>query len=205
MSWEGGKAAEYPTDSPINWWSCPWPPVFNSWPAQDHVSGAPGLGHTVHCEELGLRCWYARRIGGGWIGSWKDFHLSGSSIDMQTTDCESCDGVTTVDCVGEYHCTVGEHSTKQLFRGYQCRTEMVSIGQTLFRALPFHRDWAHFTTGASSTYICPWTNAGGDNAKSCRDCQECYRQDDICNPFQTDSFATHGKCEWHPQRSEHES
>jgi len=65
------------------------------------ISGAPGLGHMVHCEEVGFGYWYARSTGGGWNGSWKDFHLGCSGNALQIGYWESCNGVATVHFMGE--------------------------------------------------------------------------------------------------------
>jgi len=56
----------------------------------------------------------------------------------------------------------------------------------------------------SSTYIGPWTNLGGQKARSCRDRQDCHRWDDTWNFFQPDQLVAHGKCESHRQGSEHQ-
>ena len=179
VSWWGGQPAECPTDSPINRWQCSWPQVFNSRPARNEVSGAPGLGHMVYCEEVGLGFWYARSAGGGWNGSWQDFHLSSSSNDMQIADWESCNGVTAVDFVAEYLWLVGNHGTEQLPWHYRWRTGVVSIAETEFSALLPFRAPVNSTAAASSICISLWTNPGGDNAGSCRDVQEYHRWDDV--------------------------
>ena len=62
-SW-GSQATESPYYLSINRWPGSRPQVFNSRPAWNYVSGAPGFGHLVHCEEGGLGCWYARSTGG---------------------------------------------------------------------------------------------------------------------------------------------
>ena len=89
----GGQAAESSSNWSINRWPSARPQVFNSRPVWNEVSGAPGLGDLVHGEEVGVGCWYARSTGGGWNGSWKDFHLGGSSNDMQTADWGGSNGV----------------------------------------------------------------------------------------------------------------
>jgi len=81
--WWGIQATECPSDSPINIWPCSTAQVFNSRTARNEVSARPGPGHIIHCEVVGLGYWYARSTGGGWNRSWKDFHLGGSSNDMQ--------------------------------------------------------------------------------------------------------------------------
>jgi len=35
---------------------CSRPQVFNYRPATNDISGAPGLGYLVHCEEMGFGC-----------------------------------------------------------------------------------------------------------------------------------------------------
>jgi len=111
VSWWGSHTAECASNWPINRWPGSRPEVFNFRPGWNQVSGAPGLGHMVHCEEVGLGFWYARSAGSGWNGPWQDFHLGGSSNHMQTAHCESGNGVTAVEFVGEYPQRVGEFDT----------------------------------------------------------------------------------------------
>jgi len=123
-SW-GCQATWCTSDSPINRWQCSRPEIFNSQPAPIQVSGTAGLGHRVHSEKGGLGFWYARSTGGGWIGSWQNFHLGGSGNNMQTADWDSCHGVSTVDFVGKNVWRVGQYGTERLYHDWLCRMGVV--------------------------------------------------------------------------------
>jgi len=135
----------------------------------EKVSGASGLGHLVHREEVGLGYWYARSTGGGWTGSWKDFHLGCSGNALQIGNWESCNLVATVHFMGEYPWIVGDFGAQQLSWHCQWRTSVVSAGEIEFCALPAVGDPDNNTSRASCTCISPWTNLDGYHAWSCRD------------------------------------
>jgi len=114
VSWWSSQAAQSASHSPMNRWLCSRPQGFNSRPARNKVSGAPDLGHLLLHEEMRLGCWYARSTGGGWNGSWKDFHLSCSGNAFQIGDLESCQGVATVHLMGEYPWRLSDFCAKRL-------------------------------------------------------------------------------------------
>jgi len=156
----------------------------------------------VHCEEVGLGYWYARRTGGGRNGAWKDCHIGGSSNDMQIAEWESCNGVTAVDFVGEYHWRVGSSGTERLSCDYRRRTGVASVAGTQFSAPPPFRNPVNSTAGPCSANIGLWTNPGGNNARSCGDVHKCHWRDDIWNHLQPHQLVAHWKCESEVRRSE---
>jgi len=105
---------------------------------------------------------------GKWTGSWHDLYLSGSSYNMQIADWEGCYGVATFNYVGEYHWRVGDYVAEWLSWDYWWWTEVVSITETEFSAVPPIRNPDNFMTVASSAYFSPWNNPGCYNAPSGR-------------------------------------
>jgi len=152
---------------------------------------------------MGLRCWYARSTGGRWNRSWKDFHLGCSGNTLQIGDWESRNGVVTIHFIGEYPWRVGDCSAQWLSRHCRWRMGVVSTPEIEFCATPPVGDPDNTTSWASSTYIGPWTNLGGHNARSGRDLQDCHRRDDTWNQFQTGQHVASRKCESHPRGFEH--
>jgi len=204
VTWWGGQAAECPCYSPIHRWQCSRPQVFNSRPAWSKVSGAPGLGNLVHREEMGVGYWYARSTGGGWNGSWKDFHPGCCSNDLQTADWESRNGFATVHFMGEYPCRVGDFGGQWLSRHCRWTTGVVSAPEIEFCAPPPVGDPDNTASRTSSTYIGPWTNLGGHNARGCRDVQDCHRRNDTGNPIQTRQHVALQEYESHLRGSEYQ-
>jgi len=195
MSWGRSQSAACLSYSPINSWPSPWQQVFNSSPAQNQVSGAPGSGNMVQHQEMAMGFRYARSAGGRWNGSWPNFYVSGSSYDMQIADQEGCYGVAAGNYVGEYPWRVGEYGSEWLSWDYRWRMGVVSIGETEFSALPLFRNPDNSTLGASSVDIRRWTNAGGHNARSGSDIQMCHWRVDIWNQCPTGGIVAGGKWE----------
>jgi len=153
---------------------------------------------------MSLRCWYARSTGGRWNGSWKDFHLGGSGNALQIGDWESCNVVATVQFMGEYLWRVGDFVAQRLSWHCEWRTGAVSAPEIEFCAPPPVGNPVNTTPWASSTDLIPWTNPGGNNARSGWDLEKCYRWDDTWNRFETRQLIAHRKCESDPQGSEHQ-
>ena len=205
VSWWGGQATGCLPNSPIDRWLSMWLQVFNSRPAWNHVSGAPGLGNMVHCEEMALGFRDARSAGGRWNGPQKDVYLGGSSYDMPTADWERCCWVARLNFVGEYtRWRMGEYGTELPSQHYQWRTSMESVAEIEFSSSPCFRDPDNSSFVASSAYFGHGTNWAGHNVRSGRDIQERHWQDDIWNSFQTGAIVASRKCKSHPWGSEHE-
>jgi len=203
VPWWGSQDAECSSYSSINRWPCSTPKVFNSRPGRNSVSGAPGLGHLVHYEEVGLGCWYARSTGGGYDGSWKDFHLRCSGNALEIRDWESCNVVATVHFMGEYPSRVGDFGTQRLSQHCRLRTGVVSTPEIELCDPTHVGDTDNTTSQVSSTCISPWTNLGGFNARSGRDHQDCHRRDDTSNLIQTGQLVPLRKCESHQWESQY--
>jgi len=156
----------------------------------------------VHREKVGFGSWSARSAGGGWNGSWQDFHLSGSSNNMQIADWESCNWVAIVDYMGEYPWPVGEYGLEWLSWDYWWQTGVVSIVDTEFSAPLSFRDLVYSNAEVCSTSISRWNNPGCNNAWSCRDVEECHGWDGIWNWYHSDCLIRPGKCESHTAGSE---
>jgi len=185
VSWWGSQAGEHSSNLPINRWTSSRLQIFNSSPAQNEVSVAPGLGETVLWEKVGLWFGYAGSAGGRWNGSWEDFHFSGSANDMHTADWGHRTCVTTVDFVWEYPSRVRDYVIEWHSWDDQWRTGVMSIAVTEFNTLPPYNDPEYSILEGSSVYISTWNNPGDDNAQSCRDILQCHRWDDTWNLFKT--------------------
>jgi len=198
------QAAKCPSYSPINRWPCSMPQAFKCRPTQNSVSGAPGLGHLLHPEGMGLGCCYTRSIGGGWIRSQNDFHLSCSSNDLKIGDWERFNGVGIVHSMGEFHSRVGDFGTQRHSRHCQWRTGVQSIPETQFFALSPVGDRDNSTPLATGTCISLSTNSGGNYAQSGRDLQDFHRQDETFIRFQTPEPVACGKHKSYPHWSDHQ-
>jgi len=143
--------------------------VFNCRPAGNNDSDAPGLGILVHCEEMCFGCWYAWSTGGRRNETWKDFHLACSSNGLQIGNWDSWNGVATVDVMGEYPWKVHDFGAQSLSRHCRWRTGVVSTAEIEFYSQLPVGDTDNTTWWALSTYIGPWANLGGHNARGGRD------------------------------------
>jgi len=146
---------------------------------------------------MGLGCWYARSTGGWWNGSWKDFHLSCSGNALQIGDLESCNGVATVHFMGEYPWTVGDFGIQWLTWHCRWRTGVESAPELELCIPPPVGDPENTTSWAYSTYICPSTSLGGNNAGRVGEFQYCHRRDDTWNRFHTRQLVGHRTWESH--------
>jgi len=106
--------------------------------------------------------------------------------------------------MGEYPRRVGDFGGQWLSRHCRWRAGVVSAAEIEFCALPPVGDPDNTASRTSSTYIGPWTNLGGNNAWGCRDLQDCHRQDNTWNRFETSQLVAPQKCVSHPQGSEHQ-